>query len=215
MKNNNDDIYRLLANHYIDAQGKDLLKELESTPFPGSYDGAATGNTDLLLNRKLKEIKHAKKRRIVLTLSSAAACFLLIILSVTIFYLTANFNKSSVKALNSSSNTAANSPQVISLTLRLPERMSVSSSEQDRNQSVYRLADRYGDNVVMTLENGDGSFTGSGMNAVQIEGKTVYCLSGDYYNMVIFQQKGVLYTMTCHYEMDTLYELSEKILQQV
>ena len=83
-------------------------------------------------------------------------------------------------------------------------------------QSVYILADRYGDDVVLTLEAKDEAMNTSGLTSIKTEaGDTVYYKASDRYKLVTFKHNGRLYTMTCRYEMSTLMELSEKILKKL
>ena len=65
--------------------------------------------------------------------------------------------------------------------------------------------------MVMTLEKTNFE-PGEGLTAIRINGSAAYTRATADYQLLTFRKDGVLYTLTCRYELDTLLNLGEQIL---
>jgi len=213
LNENNERVFKTLAERYLDAQGQNLLRELDSTPRPQQV------NTARMDQRVRYETAYRKRRRAWIA-SGLAACLLLVALTASSLAFIQSWNNNNRPA-DPTSNYTTTAPSTAQTSEKetpdiaavLPTRLSVSAVEQDRGQSIYLLDDRYGDNVVLILEHPDKPLDTSGLVPVRSNGRTAYYRAGDFYNLMTFDKDGTRYTMTCRYEMDTLAELSENILR--
>ena len=181
-------LFRELAARYAETEGQLLRQELDAANSLSYYTPA--------LDRKIHRLARGRNAgRILLGLASAAACLLAVL---------------TVPSLLRNSG-AGGAPAIIPLSFSLPENLSVADTELDNGQSVYYLSDRYEDNVVMTLEKTDFE-PGEGLTAIRINGSAAYTRATADYQLLTFRKDGVLYTLTCRYELGTLLKLGEQIL---
>ena len=209
MNNDNERIYRALAKRYIDGQGRELLHELAA-------ERAEKNDTSRMDKAVYKQIS-AKKHRIIWICSGLAACLIVALISLPVLGLLQNLNSGfSINDDKSNSQAPHNSAEKplpnINLAPALPERLRISAEETDESRRVYILSDYYGDDVVLTAEYRESKPDADGLTPFLVNGVTVYYLSEDFYYLMTFKHDGILYTMTCRYEMETLLELCKNIL---
>lgn len=192
---NGDALFRQLAGRYVEAEGASLRRELEQmqeTP------------PDLLLDAKVRMgIRKRRKGWAAVGMAAAAACVVLV-LALPRFL-------GGVLAPSSSGEETDGTVSSIAFTATLPANLSVADTRQDKGQTIYYLEDTQGDDVVMTLERAPLPDT-TGMDVRRIDGTRVYTRTTADYALLMFRLKGVTYTLTCRYELDTLLEAAEEIL---
>lgn len=101
---------------------------------------------------------------------------------------------------------------LIPLNFTLPEPFSVTSADTDHGQTIYRLESVLHDPVVLTLEYAEAAPDVTGLRAMPLGDTTVYGTSAEGYQMLVFTADGLVYCMTCRYDMSTLLTLAEAIL---
>lgn len=103
--------------------------------------------------------------------------------------------------------------QILPLSFSLPAQFTVSKVEQDYEKTVYYLEDENRDPVVMTLElSGDRSaFEQLTPVTLAGTGREAYAHSGQGYQMLCFEEQGILYTLTCRHDINTLVSFTESI----
>ena len=198
MKNNRDAdrIFRELAERYAQADGERLrgeLEELEKTPAVRPR-----------LDRKVERgTRGGRTGRMILGLAAAAACLLVVLAVPALPGLLG-------REQASTSQPAPDTP--IAFTYTLPANLTMTGTQQDEGQTIYTLRDSGGDDVVMVLERAELPRQAKAMRTVTINGATAYTRTEADYALLLFRKDGVLYTLTCRYELDTLLELAKKIL---
>ena len=190
MKNpDNEKLFEHIARQYVDYEGSIIKQELlndQSPPPP-------TARVDYLVKKSLRG-----KKRMFTALALTAAAAIVMIFALTRFIPQNNFTPADTG--------------IIPLNFTLPENMSVVKSELDRTRSVYTLEDKEGDNVVMTLErSADGAQTGD-MTPMEINNTRVYFKSDSNYNLLRFKSGGIIYELSCRYDINTIIGISKNIL---
>lgn len=106
------------------------------------------------------------------------------------------------------------SGELIPLAFSLPENLTVKESLVDQGQSVYLLADRLQDDVVLIVERLDSQAEAADTNemiVVEINGHQVYVRGDAAYQQLICYQGDLVYGLTCRYDINTLLPVAEKI----
>ncbi len=101
--------------------------------------------------------------------------------------------------------------EIIPLAFELAPNFSVDAVLQDREKTVYKLGDTREDDVVLTLEYAGAPET-EGLSEIEINTAKAYGKYGADYSVLTFEKEGVLYTMTCKYDLNTLIGLGKDIL---
>lgn len=186
-----------LAKDYSKTYGRELLKENETLAQADQYDTRG-------LQRKVRAWQQGTGRRHLFLRIGAAACAALL---VVVMRLTGPSSKGPDSTL-----TPSESPAPIALSAPLPQGFTQQGFEQDQGQSIYYLEQQALDHVVMTLEHGDLLSDTRGLIPVKLGDATVYGAQTDSYNLLTFAKDGVVYTLTCRYDINTLTALAEAII---
>ncbi len=103
---------------------------------------------------------------------------------------------------------------IIPLNATLPDNFTVSAVEQDVARTIYYIDDANEDNVVLTLEDTEGQAleVPEDLDVIMINGVETYGKYRPDYSVLMFEQDGIEYVLTCKYDMNTLMELGEAIL---
>lgn len=123
-------------------------------------------------------------------------------------------NQSDSGPHNQPGQSSQTSGELIPLAFSLPENLTVKESMVDQGQSVYLLADRLQDDVVLIMEQLDAQVEAAdtnGMMKVEINGYQIYVRSDAAYQQLICYQGDLIYRMTCRYDINTLLPVAEKI----
>lgn len=200
---NSDDFLRDIAREYAERDGAELLRERErldrdNVQYPTSR-----------MERSVRRVITARRRmRQVRSLAAIAACLALVLL--VRFAAGPMDDKSDGSPPDLSDG--AQGFEVIPLSFTLPPQFTQTAFEQDREKSIYYLDDALKDNVVMTLVNASDIPERDALTKLQIGGTDVYAASEEGYRFLTFVSDGVLYELTCQYDINTLLLLGEAIL---
>lgn len=192
-------LYRDMAASYSESCGARLKRELAELEASGS--GLATE----AFERRLRGRLRARRRRTAVWISVAAACVILLVL------LPALPGRLRVSAPPHALLDEPGQYDVIPLGFSLPEGFAVTEVEQDREKTVYYLSVPLSEGIVMTLERASGPIPAEGLVRVPLDGKQAYGLETGDYGILLVQDDGILYTMTCRRGMDRLLELGGSI----
>lgn len=196
-----DDVcFRQLAQRYVEMEGAALREELsrgEGARAPG-------------LDEKVRRGVHSHRWARVGAGIAAAAAGIVLVLAVPNFL--RHSGATPPPDTSYADGTAGEGDTPIAFTASLPANLSISDTRQDRGQTIYYLKDTRGDDVVMALERAELPDT-QGMQVRRINGTAVYTEETADYAVLIFRRGGVVYTLTCRYELNTLLNAAEKILQ--
>lgn len=210
-KHDNDKIYRTIASRYEQEMGEQLLRERglleQQTP------QADTRRLDELVRRGTKGKKSVKIARWSAVI---AACVLIAVLVPLWYPLLGDLQQSD--ATGAASNAAGESraeetEELIPLSFTLPDRFTLDRTELDNGLSVYYLGDSGQDPVVMQLRRtGEEGLQTEGLTEIEIAGRPVYGRSDAAYHLLTFETDGLIYTLTCAFDINTLVPLCERIL---
>lgn len=100
----------------------------------------------------------------------------------------------------------------IPLSFSLPPDLDIIAIEQDNEKSIYYLSDVMADDIILSLEMGELPDSPPGLEPLWINDTTAYGLTCADYSLLTFQKDGIVYEMTCRYDMDTLLNLSYHII---
>lgn len=211
--NDKEQIWRELARQYQQQYEQELQQERQQLE-------AQTWLPTTELDGKVWGYVAERKRRRRMWSGLAAAAVVLVLLTPALLRsirleLTppvSSGGMSSSAASSAASSMAPAEAQPLPLTFALPGQFSVAGVELDQGKTVYTLDNSQLDPVVMTLEqNADTAFLET-LTPLTLEGRQVYGLSEDRYQLLAFEQEGILYTLTCQHDLNTLAELGRSIL---
>lgn len=183
-------LLRDMAQRYVKSYGRHLKAEA------ADLEGSSEYPTDRLEDRVQKALK--PKKRYWNRLVAAAAVLVLVAMGS--------------RALMQRLSPPAESFEVIPITFAVPAGFTQTGFEQDKEKSVYYFADSLSDNVVLTMEKSSESPDTTGLVPISLNGARAYAASEEGYSMVTFQKDGVLYELTCRYDVNTLLRLGEAII---
>lgn len=186
-----DQVFAKLARRYTKAYGESLLAENREL----RRRQVNLSQADQAVRRLLTQ----RSRRIFYLIGGlAAACLVLMV--------TRPMKKDLFPDLKTK--------ELILLSFSLPENLTVKESMVDQGQSVYLLADRLQDDMVLMIEKQDAQVKAADtakMMMVEINGHQVYVRSDAAYQQLICYQGDLVYRMTCRYDINTLLPVAEKI----
>lgn len=205
-KNKDDEIFGYIAKEYQNELGKQLHKENQLIDTM-KIDTAG-------LDKKVR--RGTKKRRNIIQFSAAIAAGLLLLLGLPLMYSSQTANMETADQPNKIEETAASSDDssaAIELSFTLPDNFTLTRTEQDKEMSVYYLADSNKDPVVMQLTPADSNveIPAENLKQIDIDGHTVYAISQDSYNLITFQHQELQYTLTCVYDINTIAGICKNI----
>lgn len=194
-----DVLFRQLAQRYVEMEGAALREELRQG------EGARASGLDGKVRRGVRSRRWTRAAAGI----AAAAAGIVVVLAVPNFL---RHSGSTPPDTSYADGTVGEGDTPIAFTASLPANLSISDTRQDRGQTIYYLKDTRGDDVVMALERAELPDT-QGMQVRRINGTAVYTEETADYAVLIFRRGGVVYTLTCRYELNTLLTAAEKILQ--
>lgn len=200
-----DDFLKKIASQYVEQYGEQLERELEMLDQSSSEN--ATPEFDVRIAREQKARKRRKTWRI--WGAATAACLALLLIIPRAIRVTDKSNDAPTFAAEE----AANDPQ-LPIAFTMSKNFTVSSVEQDRDQTVYYLANTRLDDVVMIMEREASAteYVYDDLLELEINGKTVLGRHRADYSILTFDHEGIRYTLTCRHDFRTLTELGESIL---
>jgi len=209
-----DKVFGELARRYTKAYGESLMTENQELP---------SQQVDLpKADQAVKRLMRQSRRRIFYLIGGlAAACLVITVvlpvkngLEETSPRIIAEENQSDAGPHNQPGQAGQAGGELILLAFSLPENLTVKESMVDQGQSVYLLADRLRDDVVLTMEKLEAPAEAADiaeMVIVEINGHQVYVRSDAAYQQLICYQGDLVYRMTCRYDVNTLLPVAEKI----
>lgn len=206
----NEELLRHIARSYAERYGRELEEERAGLEHEGAeYDTRR-------LERHVLKSTTRRRRAQLMGLAAAAACLALIFISTRLFAPDIGDigADSTGDAISDSMGDASHGDgyEAIALRFSVPEGFTQTGFEQDREKSVYRFEDKYKDDVVMTLERASAVPDTAGLTRVGINSSDAYAASEEGYSLLTFEKDGVLYVMTCLYDVNTLVRFAEAIL---
>ncbi len=96
------------------------------------------------------------------------------------------------------------SAKLIPLNAALPRGFEIEKQELDRGKSIYYLSNKEADDVVVTLEEDSGDDWYKSLKQIDLDGTPAYGKSGPDYKMLVVEKGGILYTLTCVHDFNTL-----------
>ena len=204
-----DSFFQKLARSYAETEGRQLKEELEHTP---------RHSTPLMDRRVRQRIKAGRTRGLNLKFGVLAACLVVALLIIPLVLRSGapGLNLSSVQNPASpdsaSPDSASPDPTLIPISFTLPATLSHSSSRTDNGESIHYLKDINADDVVLTMEQTSRKPATNNLTPVTINGKTAWVRETADYKYLTFSHSGILYTMTCRYDLNTLITLGKNIL---
>lgn len=197
--NEKEKLLKSMAQKYAESYGNELKTELlrleeSGAPYP----------TKGLEKRVMKSV-HPQKRR-YMRFAAVAAALVLIIVGLGIL------RPFSGGEQNSLSEAPSESYEAIPLSFSVPVGFAKAGFEQDREKSVYYFSDSLEDDVVLTMEKSTKKPDTEGLTKISINGEDAFAASEEGYNLLTFQKDGVLYELTCRYDVNTLLFFGIEIL---
>jgi len=195
MSYKSDTIFRQLALRYTEYEGHGYLRELAAERAAGS---------NLILRgsgsyRSIKAKINAPRIKVYQRIGAIAASFVAVLLIATVLFVI-------LSDINSPSEF-----QAIPLNFSLPAGFSASEPEVDRTITTYYLQHTDGDSVVIMLER-DAPLVTDGLTRLTVQGYgTVWVRSTADYKLMTFKHEGILYTLTCRHDMETLVRIYKSV----
>ena len=221
----NDELFREIAEKYTEQYGQTLRDE--SIELNRQTDAVpSTANLERRVRRKIAAEKRKPYRRIITTIAACLAIALLLPFALRNGLTPPDSDASTESPQTSSgitepSDSSQTQPDtteptetppedfaVIPLSASLPPEFTNSGFVQDNGKSVYYIDDVYKDNVVVTLEKAALPDT-SGLTVITLGDTVAYGTQTDSYSLLTFQNGGVIYELTCQYDINTLLKLGE------
>ena len=207
--NEQEKLFKDLARRYTEGYGKAMQEERNQL----EQNGAAY-HTENLERRVMQAVRPRKRRLYIGTIAAIAAILVLVVVGTQLLPFADNPAPSN-SAQISSQPSASSSPagfEVIPLSFAVPAGFTKSGFEQDNEKSVYYFDDTMKDNVVLTMEKSGRAPDPAGMTRLSINGSAAYAVSGEGYSLLTFNKGGVLYELTCQYDINTLTRFGNEIL---
>lgn len=208
----NEDIYKKLAETYMDSLGSELMAEhedIKNTPIP-------VERTDYLVQKGIKQPAKSNISRIFNAKWAAGIAAALVILIAIPFVYQTITNYPQTSDINQEEEAASEgipSAELLPLSFNLPSNLSVTDSKLDNGVSIYYLADKFLDDIVLQMQPaGNADLDTSSLQQIEINGKHAYAGSFSDYNILEFEEDGISYSLTCKHDINTLISLSKNIL---
>jgi hypothetical protein len=206
--NNAENALREIAGRYAEQYGEELLRELAQREVPDA-DPLATQRLEWRVKQKIASEKRKPYKRVAVAL---AACFALLLVTPQLFRLSNEAPVSAAPAASESADAPSSSFEIIPLSAQLPEGFTQIGFEQDNEKSVYYLSDQFQDDVVVTLEASITPPETTGLTPLSLGETEAYGAQEDGYSLLTFQNDGVLYTLTCRHDINTLLRLGRGLV---
>lgn len=199
--NEKEKLLKDMAQKYAESYGRELSDEMSrlsssGEPYP----------TKNLEKRVMKQVRPQNRARNLRIITATAAALLFIIAGIRILQ----------PVLSETPDSLGESPlegfEAIALSFAVPEGFTQSGFEQDREKSVYYFEDSLSDDVVLTMEKSAEKPNTAGLTKLHINGSEAYASSGNGYSLLTFNKDGVLYELTCRYDVNTLMYFGNEIL---
>lgn len=205
--NRNDKLFQTLANQYVERYGMALRDEMEQLE-SGKVRYTMTPATD----QKIRNAGKSKRNRYINIIVALAACITILLVVPRVVRWGASDGSDSsgpVEPPSTSDSDGLTATELLPLNVDLPDNFSIEDAKLDRGKTIYYLADKMQDDVVVTMEETDGEDWYKSLREIDLDGGTGYAESSENYQMLVFEQGGILYTLTCEHDLNTLVDLGK------
>lgn len=194
--NNNDKVFKNIADRYVEQMGSDL----SSLPAASVSDKTGSYNETKARIRKRRIKKLA-------AISLPAAAVICLIFAVTLLN---GINPPPVLDNTPPATQTQPSPDQPAPVIQLSgTRFSIADREYDNGKIIYSISDNtLDDNAVIIFEKSSLPDL-SDYQAAEAGGNRVYYKAEDDYYILLYEFKNYIVTMSCRYELDTLNELNK------
>lgn len=207
----NDELWKQIAKEYIQDYGKKLI--CEDSQLKASPQHTVTPSLD---RKVFTHIKRAKRSRNARTITLTAACIVFMLVTPLLLRILRDdtgFEKPPASAAEiSDSEGVVPDSEPIPISFIMPERFSVEDCKLDNGKTVYHLADKDLDDIIMTMEYNGEVTRDDSLKNFTINGYPAYGKLESGYRLLAFEKDDITYTMTCRYDFDTLLALSQHVL---
>ena len=212
MNKKQDVIFEKMAKTYADNLGQNLKEELRNTHI--------NLDTTVLDEKVSKEVARVKRKSKIISIRKYAKIIIPAVASLLLIFIFTRGGDTSLDsdklAMEQSDSTQSSEPiqgEFIPLSYPLPPNLSVVNQELDNGMTIYQLEDTYNDDVVMQLAYVEAiDYDVEGMQKIIVNGESVYATIEDSYQKITFEKDGIVYILTCKYDINTLLPISENIL---
>ena len=210
MNKNSDKAFEKMAQIYAEHLGQTLKTENSQITLPlDTISLDQKVHTGIDRNKKRTKIVDAQKYMKIFV--PIAACFALVVL-------VARWDRhdsfSEQLAMESSEEAPSSEvAELIPLSYPLPSNFTVVDQKLDNGMTVYQLSDTYNDDVVMQLAYVESiDYEVDGLQEILVNGEPVYAEVENDYQKITFEKNGIVYILTCKYDINTLLPICENIL---
>ena len=211
MSKNQDFIFEKMAKLYADNMGEELKMEHANVHI--------NLDTGVLDQRVYANIAKEKKKTKISSIQKYAKVVIPVAASLLIVFMIASWNLGrTINEKIASENSDVHSSEamegkMIPISYPLPPNLSVIDQELDNGMTIYHLEDTAHDNVVMQLAYVESiDYEVKGMQEILVNGVPVYATVDNDYQKITFEKDGIIYILTCKYDLNTLLPICENIL---
>ena len=199
-----DKQFKRIAREYAERYGQALDTERAQL----EQDGAPHP-TETLERRVMQSVRGNKLLRYQRAFAAVAAVFVLVVVGMQVWRF---MDGPASNAPNTAAEATAPCYEVIPLAFSVPDGFTQTAFRQDYAKSVYSFADIMLDDVVLSMEASTKPLDTAGLTAIQINGAAAYVSDDQGFCLLTFYQNGVLYELTCRYDINTLLRFGAEIL---
>lgn len=207
-KEHDEHLFWQIASRYTEYEGKLLKEEVNN------WQDQGLSNSFTNMDREIYSyIRKRKRIKLYRRMCGAAASILLIVGLTFFFRMNGNKNLSGEQSTldgNLSSSEQENY-EVITLSAKLPPGFEIKEVKVDLEETIYFIENDKKDDVVLVISRAK-ELLHSGLKETILNEESAYGLSRKDYHILTFQRNEFIYTLTCEYDMGTLFEIGGSII---
>jgi len=215
MASNDDKVMKEWADGYIEQYGQALLEEQRIIEEQGLR--YAIPRADARVGQLTAQSATGRKKRSRVPLVAAAAAILVLTVGASTIFINQNALFSELSEPTALTNDTADGIldpvlAVKMLNFNLPAQYMVAEAKLDQGETIYHLKSNRLEDVVMTIkkpQDQDGWM--QGLDEVYIDNKLVPARINTDYKLLIFENHGLLYTISCREDLSSLIPLYHSI----
>lgn len=206
--NSNDKLFEMLANQYVERYGMALHDEMEHLETDRIRYAVSPKN-----DQKIRNIGKSNRNRYINIIVAIAACIAILLVVPRAVRWRASDGKgdgqSSSGPPSIGDSDGSVTTELLPLNVDLPDNFSVEDAKLDQGKTIYYLADKMNDDVIVTMEETEGEDWYKSLQKIDLGGGAGYAESSTNYQMLVFEKGGILYTLTCEHDLNTLVSLGK------
>lgn len=212
MDKNRDSVFKEMARIYVENLGEELQREYEDV-----HIELDTAVLDKKVCEGVSRVKKRAKRSAIqkyVKIGIPLAASVLLVFAITRWdYTRIASDQPTMERSDTSQDNESVQGEFIPISYPLPSNLSVVNQELDNGMTVYQLEDTYNDDVVMQLAYVESiDYDVEGMQEIIVNGESVYAVLENEYQKITFEKDGIVYILTCKYDINTLLPICENIL---